>query len=55
MLWKKGDLEMRYIVLIALGILVLIVIALIFGGTSSRFMQAIKDFFAQVLSLKPKL
>ena len=52
---KKGDLEIRYIVLLALAILVLIVIALIFSGTSQKFTQAIKDFFAQVLSIKPKL
>ncbi len=44
---KKGDLSMRYIVLIALGLMVLVVVALIFTGAADWFVEKIKAVAAQ--------
>lgn len=52
---KKGDLEIRYVILFALAVVVLIVITLIFYGGASDFSTKIKDFIGNIWGLKPKL
>ncbi|MFH1638182.1 MAG: hypothetical protein ABIB71_07180 [Candidatus Woesearchaeota archaeon] len=49
---KKGDLQMRYIVLIALGLLVLIVVALIFSGSADWFVTKLKGIAEQFASFE---
>lgn len=55
MLKKKGDLEIQYIILFALGLIVLIVIILIFTGSLSDFVGRIKGVFNDIFGLKPDL
>lgn len=50
-MFKKGDLQIRYIILIALGVLVLVVIALIFSGAVEWFVDKVKSIAAQFTSL----
>ena len=52
---KKGDLEIRYVVLLALALVVLIVIILIFTTGTSEFAEKFKSIFNDVWSMKPKL
>lgn len=55
MLRKKGDLEIRYLILFALALVVLIVIVLIFHSSISDFVGKIKSVFNDVFGLKPDL
>jgi len=55
MLTKKGDLEIRYIILFALALVVLIVIVLIFHGSMTDFVEKIKSVFNDIWGLKPDL
>ncbi|MFH1828996.1 MAG: hypothetical protein ABH824_07080 [Nanoarchaeota archaeon] len=52
---KKGDLAINYIVLIALGIIVLIVVTLIFSKGASEFVTQFKGLWKEILGLKPNL
>ncbi len=52
---KKGDLEIRYVILFALALLVLIVVVLIFYGGATDFATKIKSTLADMWSAKPKL
>jgi len=52
---KKGDLEIRYLILFALALVVLVVIVLIFHGSISDFVGRIKDVFNEIFGLKPDL
>ncbi|MEA3379221.1 MAG: hypothetical protein U9Q69_06350 [Nanoarchaeota archaeon] len=54
-LFKKGDLNIRYIVLIILGLMVLIIIALIFSKSSTSFLSKLKDIWNQIIAIKPDL
>jgi len=49
---KKGDLEIRYLILFALGLVVLVVIVLIIFGGTSDFSKKITGLLAD---LKPDL
>ncbi len=51
---KKGALTLRYVVLFALAVMVLIVIILIFSGGVRDFVDAIKEIFRDIISAKPK-
>ncbi|MBM3200096.1 hypothetical protein FJZ53_04095 [Candidatus Woesearchaeota archaeon] len=51
---KKGDLEIRYVILFALGLVVLVVVILIFYGGASDFAAKIKGTLADMWSAKPK-
>ncbi len=55
MLGKKGDLEIRYLILFALALVVLVVIILIFTGSISEFVGRIKDIFNDIFGLKPDI
>lgn len=55
MLRKKGDLEIRYLILFALAIVVLIVIILIFHGSITDFVGKIKSVFNDIFGMKPDL
>lgn len=50
---KKGDLEMKYVVLFALGLVVLVVIILIFYSGASDFAAKIRNTLADIWSAKP--
>ncbi|MFH1332141.1 MAG: hypothetical protein ABIH63_02550 [archaeon] len=52
---KKGDLEIRYLILFALALVVLVVIILIFTGSIGDFVGRIKDIFNEIFGLKPDL
>ncbi len=52
---KKGDLEIRYLILFALALVVLIVIVLIFHGSISDFIGKIKGIFNDIFGMKPDL
>lgn len=52
---KRGDLTIRYVILFALAVIVLIVITLIFYSGASDFSTKIKDFISDIWGLKPKL
>jgi len=52
---KKGGLEIRYIVLLALGLVVLIVIALLFTGGMAEFGEKFQSIFGDIWSNKPDL
>lgn len=52
---KRGDLEIRYLILFALALVVLIVIILIFHGSMSDFIGKIKTVYNDVFGLKPDL
>lgn len=51
---KKGDLTIRYVILFALALIVLVVIALIFYGGATDFAAKIKETFSSMWSAKPK-
>ena len=55
MLGKKGDLEIRYLILMALALVVLIVIVLIFHGSMSDFVGKIKGIFNDIFGMRPDL
>lgn len=55
MLDKKGDLEIRYVILFALGLVVLVVVILIFYGGASDFAAKIRGTLSEIWSLKPSL
>ncbi len=50
---KKGDLEIRYVILFALALVVLVVVILIFYGGASDFAAKIKNTLADIWSAKP--
>ena len=52
---KKGDLEIRYVVLLALALVVLIVIILIFTMGTSEFAEKFKGLFKDIWDMKPNL
>lgn len=52
---KKGDLEIRYVILFALGLIVLVVVVLIFYGGASDFTSKIKSTLSEIWAIKPKL
>ena len=54
-LLKKGDLSIRYVVLIALGIIVLIIVTLIFHYSSSDFAERIRSILGEIWAIKPKM
>ncbi|RME54188.1 hypothetical protein D6777_04650 [Candidatus Woesearchaeota archaeon] len=51
--FKKGDLSLRYIVLAALALMVLVVISLIFIKGNTFFVDKFKGIYAQITALKP--
>ncbi len=51
---KKGDLEIKYVILFALALVVLVVVILIFYGGASDFAAKIKNMLADIWSVKPK-
>lgn len=55
MLNKKGDLEIRYVILFALALIVLVVVVLIFYGGATDFAAKIKNTLSEIWSLKPNL
>ncbi|MEM4244726.1 MAG: hypothetical protein QW404_00110 [Candidatus Nanoarchaeia archaeon] len=55
MLMKKGDIEIRYLILMALALIVLIVIIMIFHGSISEFVTRIKSVFNDIFGLKPDI
>ncbi len=55
MLKKKGDLEIRYLILFALALVVLIVIVLIFQSSMSDFVGKLKSLFNDIWGTKPDL
>ncbi len=52
---KKGSLSIRYIVLFALALIVLVVIAVIFYGGTSDFAVKIKEMLNGFWSVKPQI
>jgi len=52
---KKGDLTIRYIILFALALIVLIIVTLIFYGGASDFAEKIKDTLSSIWSVKPEI
>ncbi|MBU4502889.1 MAG: hypothetical protein KKA79_09915 [Nanoarchaeota archaeon] len=53
MLNKKGDLTIRYVILFALALIVLVVVTLIFYGGAADFASKIKETLAGIWSAKP--
>lgn len=51
---KKGDLTIRYVILFALALIVLVVVALIFYGGASDFATKIKEVFTNIWAAKPE-
>lgn len=51
---KKGALTIRYVILFALALIVLVVIALIFYGGASNFAETLKGLFGDILAAKPE-
>ena len=54
-MYKRGDISIRYVVLFALAIIVLIVVILIFQSGASDFAAKIKNLIKEIWSLKPKI
>jgi hypothetical protein len=52
---KKGDLEIRYVVLLSLALVVLVVIIIIFTMGTSDFAEKFKSIFTNIWSMKPDL
>jgi len=52
---KKGDLTIRYVILFALALIVLVVIAMIFYGGATDFAEKITDTLSSIWSTKPDL
>lgn len=50
---KKGDLTIRYIILFALALVVLVVITLIFYEGTADFASKIKETLSSIWSAKP--
>jgi uncharacterized protein (UPF0333 family) len=50
---KKGDLSLRYIILAALGLMVLVVITLIFLKGTTFFTTKLNAIWNQIIALKP--
>ena len=50
---KKGELSIRYIILFALGLLVLVVILLIFTGAAKNIITQLKEIWQAIENLKP--
>lgn len=50
---KKGDLEIRYVVLLALALVVLVVIILIFTTGTSEFAEKLNSVFTDIWGMKP--
>ena len=50
---KKGDLEIKYVIMFALALVVLVVVVLIFYGGASDFAAKIKNTLADIWSAKP--
>ena len=53
MLNKRGDLTIRYVILFALALIVLVVITLIFYGSAADFSSKIKELLSNIWSAKP--
>lgn len=52
---KKGDLTIRYVILFALALMVLVVIVLIFMGGASDFTDKIKGVLSDIWGSKPDI
>ncbi|MDP2907482.1 MAG: hypothetical protein Q8O03_06080 [Nanoarchaeota archaeon] len=52
---KKGDLEIKYVIMFALALVVLVVVVLIFYGGASDFATKIKSTLEDIWSVKPNL
>lgn len=52
---KKGDLTINYVILFALGLLVLVVVVLIFYYGTSDFAAKIKETLSGIWSAKPDI
>jgi uncharacterized protein (UPF0333 family) len=52
---KKGDLEIKYVIMFALALVVLVVVVLIFYGGASDFAAKIKSTLTDIWSVKPNL
>lgn len=52
---RKGDLELRTIILLILGLLVLIVLAVIFNKQLSQFLDTLFSITKEVNSSRPPL
>ncbi|MFH1455319.1 MAG: hypothetical protein ABIF40_00005 [archaeon] len=50
---KKGDLTIRTIVLMIIGLMVLVTVVLIFLFGATEFLNMLKDLFASIFALKP--
>lgn len=53
--FKKGDLNIRYLVLMILGLMVLVIIAIIFTRSSTTFIEKIKEIWVQITAAQPDL
>ena len=51
---KKGDLTIRYVILFALALMVLVVITMIFYGGATDFASKLKDTLSSIWSAKPE-
>lgn len=54
MMRKKGDLTIRYIVLFAMGLIVLIVVILIFKFGMDEFVSRLKEILKDIMAVKPE-
>lgn len=52
---KRGDLSIRFIILFAIGLIVLIVVVLIFYSQSSDFAKKISELASQLWQAKPNI
>jgi len=50
---KKGDLTVRTIVLMIIGLMVLVTVVLIFLFGATEFLGMLKELFASIFALKP--
>jgi len=52
---KKGDLDIRYLVLFIIGLVVLVVVLLIFSINAKDFAAKIGSFMKEIWSAKPPI
>ena len=52
---KKGGLEIRYVVLLALALVVLVVIILLFTGGIAEFGGKFRSIFTDIWNMKPEI
>lgn len=55
MRWKRGDLELRYIVLLILAVVVVIAVIILFRSQINHFMKTIFDIGKEITESRPKI